>query len=63
METEVAQQRPKSSNPLLPEGEIYLHLLLLLYLLDQKKYKDVSSHICQPYASLSFYVDLCYCTL
>ena len=41
METEASQQRPKSSKALLPEGEIYLHLLLLLYLLDQKKFKDV----------------------
>ena len=42
METETPAVRPKSAKPLLPETEIYLHLLLLLYLLDKKQYKQVS---------------------
>lgn len=40
---EVDNARPKSSSKaLLPEVEIYLHLLLILYLIDKKKYDRVS---------------------
>ena len=39
--------RPRSaktaSNPVIPEIEVYLHLLILIYLIDIKKYEKVSS--------------------
>jgi len=34
--------RTAKSTPLLPEVDIYLHLLVLIYLLDQQKLKFVS---------------------
>ena len=43
METDTAAPRPKSGKQtLLPEVEVYLHLLLLLYLIDKKTYDVVS---------------------
>jgi len=47
--------RTAKTTPLLPEIDIYLHLLVLIYLLDQQKLRFVSiNFMCRATASYRF---------
>jgi len=50
--TSAIQTPTPTAKHLLPELEIYCYLLVLLFLIDQKKYKEVSSCIAYMFSTM-----------